>query len=233
MHDAVIKSIQRKTRPALLAVVLALGMAASSQAQTIVTYGSLSGFNTALGAAPMTVEDFTVTSHFPIPSGVLNSLTNLPGIGIFPGTIQPGVTYSTPVTSGFFFNIDSGGGFTGGFLDTAVASTGPLTITFDTPAGAFGFDTSNLIVAPFTITINFTSGSPYNNSFSVPSSTPTFFGFQSTGANITSVVIGGGSGPHSFAIDNFRFTSVPEPSTFWLIGGGLAALLGWRRRRPA
>ncbi len=225
--------MQRKMRRALLVVVLALGAGGASQAQTIITYGSLSGFNTALGAAPMTVEDFTGTSHFPIPSGVLNSLTNLPGIGIFPGTIQPGVTYSTPVTSGLFFNIDAGGGFTGGFLDNAAVGTGPLTITFDSPAGAFGFDTDNLIVAPFTITINFTSGSPYNNSFSVSSSTPTFFGFQSTSANITSVVIGGGSGPHSFAIDNFRFTSVPEPSTFWLIGGGLAALLGLRRRHRA
>ena len=34
-----------------------------------------------------------------------------------PGDIAAGVTYSTPVGDSFFFNIDAGGGFVGGFLD--------------------------------------------------------------------------------------------------------------------
>jgi hypothetical protein len=228
--------MSKKTTHAALALSLMLILAAPTFAQNVIgTYSSLSAFNAALGAAPMTVEDFTATSHFPITTGILNSLTNLPGIGIVPGTIQPGVTYSTAIGSGNFFNIDSGGNFSGGFLDT-VTGVGPLTITFAAPVGAFGFDTDTIMGTSLPITINFTTGSPYTNAFVISSGTPAFYGFQSNAANITSVVVGvpgGGAGGFTFAIDNFRFTSVPEPGTIWLMGSGLAILAVLRRRRPA
>jgi len=212
---------------------MAMSMTVSSLGQTIITFSSLSGFNTAIGAGPVTVEDFTSSNHFPIITGILNSLTNLvvtSGPAITPGLIQPGVTYSTPVGSGNFFNIDSGGGFTGGFLDT-VTSNGPLTITFAGPVSAFGFDTSTIVGPSFAITINFTSGSPYTNTFSTVSTVPSFYGFQSTSTNISSVIVGGGTTQFTFAIDNFRFTSVPEPGTVWLMGGGVALLAVLYRRR--
>jgi hypothetical protein len=220
-----------KTKRTALALSLALIVASSSFAQTVIsTYSSLSAFTSAVGPGPMTVEDFTSTSHFPITTGVLNSLTNLPGVA--PGTVQPGATYSTAIGTGNFFNIDVGGNFVGGFLDS-VTGVGPLTVTFASPVGGFGFDTDTFAGTSFALTINFTAGSPYHSTFGVSSSTPVFYGFQSNTANITSIVILGSSSVDTFAIDNFRFTSVPEPGTAWLIGGGLVALAVSRRRRLA
>lgn len=41
-------------------------------AQVITTFTDLTAFNTAIGATPVTLEDFTATSRFPISTGVLN-----------------------------------------------------------------------------------------------------------------------------------------------------------------
>jgi hypothetical protein len=97
------------------------------------------------------VEDFTSTSHFPIPPGFLNSFTDLPAIGLYPGDILPGVTYSTNVDSNSSssneFNIDGGGGgFAGGFLDSLnLGSSRPLTVTSVSPVQGFGFDTNGAL----------------------------------------------------------------------------------------
>lgn len=216
--------------------LLALALPAALSAQTVITtFSSLTDFNNAIGSATVTVEDFTSTFHFPISTGILNSDTNLPGIGIVPGTIQPGVTYSTTIGTSNFFNIDAGGGFSGGFLDT-VTGVGPLTITFNGTVTAFGFDTNTLMGSSFTITINFTSGAPYTNSFGITSSLPVFYGFGSNFDNITSVILLGQSSSFTFAIDNFRFTNasvIPEPGVAWLLGAGCVgmAVLRLRRRR--
>jgi hypothetical protein len=212
-------------------ILLALVAGTAARAQVITPYTSLSAFTAALGSAPMTVEDFTSTSHFPISTGILNSATNLPGIGITPGLIQPGVTYSVPVGSGSFFNIDGGAGFEGGFLDTITGAT-PLTITFDTSVGAFGFDTNTWMGSDFGITINFTSGPAYVNTFAIGSADPVFFGFVSSESNIVSALFYNTTAGN-FGLDNFRFTAVPEPGAFWLLGAGAAALSAWYRRRRA
>ena len=218
-------------------VILALGPVVSAYGGVITFHADLATFNAAIGATPAIIEDFTPDSHFPISTGILNSSTNLPGIGIVPGTIKPGVTYSTPVGPGFFFNIDRGGGFPGGFLDTIAGGNQVLTVTFDTPQQFFGFDASSTLTPLMNLTINF----PADPSLLfpvVPTSTNDFFGFVSSASDITSLTL---SGPHpnfSFALDNFRFggtasQSVPEPGSLALLGIALGAFGLSRRRKKA
>ena len=222
-----------------IAIVL-FGLSPVAEAGGITDYTDRSTFTTAVGV-PLTVEDFTDSYHFPITTGILNSETNLVvenGTPITPGLIQPGVTYSTPIRTGNFFNIDAGGGFTGGFLD-GLGSGSPstaLTTTFNNPVNGFGFDTNSLMGTQFTITINFTSGPADVQTIPVTSGS-SFFGFVSSATDIQSAIIYGNSGALTFAIDNFTFptsaaTAVPEPSS--LAMASLATLtglaFGWRRR---
>ena len=206
----------------------------------ITTYTDRPTFESALGV-PFTVEEFTDDYHFPISTGILNSFTNLVveyGSPILPGYIKPGVTYSTAIGTGFFFNIDSGGEFEGGFLDGIVQPDfdNKLTITFDDPVAGFGFDTNYFMGSEFDITINFLSGQAYTNTFAVENlDFPLqFFGFISDSGDITSAVIfSNGTNDFSFALDNFTYggTVVPEPSSLALTAIGGLGLIGLARRR--
>ena len=166
-------------------------------------------FDAAVGST--TLEDFTNTFHFPISTGILNSDTNLVvvfGPPILPGDIQPGVTYSMPIGTGNFFNIDAGGGFVGGFLDGLKnPEFDPVTITFDNPVGAFGFDMNQLMGGSFDITIQFTSGPDFVGNFPVTQSPSLeFVGFQSEQIDIETVIIqGDGTTGFDFVFDNFAF----------------------------
>jgi hypothetical protein len=91
-------------------VILNYGLLAhaSPALAAITDYSDRATFMADTGAT--TVEDFGTTAHFPISTGILNWQTNLPNIGLTPGTILPGVTYSTQIGTGCcFFNIDVGG----------------------------------------------------------------------------------------------------------------------------
>lgn len=214
----------------LLAFTATILLTNSVSAGVITQYhDDLIGFNAAVGSSPVTVEDFTSTAHFPISSGVLNSSTNEAGLS--PGDIQAGVTYSTPIGTGNFFNIDCC--YNGNpFLDT-VTSNGPLTVTFDAPTKGFGFN-SGIFIDGLTLDIIFSSGASQSFNPFIDGA-DRFYGFVSSAEDILSAVIGGSSNAFTFAIDDFRFTtggttSVSEPNTFVLLGLGLAGL-GFVKRR--
>jgi hypothetical protein len=204
---------------------LVCSSASTAEAVLITTFSDRNNFNAAVGTTPLIVEDFTDTSHFPISTGILNSQTDITvesGPPIKPGDIEPGVTYSTPIGSSNFFNIDAGGGLIGGFLDGFFGGNPNrvLTIDFDNSVSAFGFDTNFLMGSNFDLTIKFESGLDFVQNFLVNESfnEVQFFGFQSNEVNIESVVIdGNGNNLFAFALDNFTFTNsqdvtIPEPS---------------------
>jgi hypothetical protein len=203
-----------------VAALAMLAASAGASAGAITTFGDLAAYQGALGFAAETVEDFTATMHFPISAGILNSSTSLVvtyGSPLLPGDIQPGVTYSTPVGSGFFFNIDEAAGFGGGFLDGQYGDdpNRQLTVAFDSTVHAFGFDTNELMGNNFDIAIRFASGPDYLANLAVGKSTaPQFFGFRSDSQDIIGAVIHGNGGDDpvdgnglAFALDNFRFSN--------------------------
>ncbi len=211
----------------------ALAASVIQASAAITTYTDAGAFSVAVGPN-ITKEDFTDTDHFPISTGVLNQFTDLPGIGIAPGDIEPGATYSTPIGTSFFFNIDAGGGYAGGFLDGFYGGDPDreLTVTFDSPAAGFGFVYNSLMGDDFDVVIKFTSGPDYVGNFAAGGGVDLrFIGFSSSSADIASVVIdGNGDGTFAFALDDFCFTSdgttpVPETSATWLmLSLGLAGL---------
>jgi hypothetical protein len=203
----------KKCGMSILSLLVLASISGEAEA-SIVDYFDRATFTAATDA--ISVEDFTLSAHFPISTGILNAATNL--AGITPGTILPVVTYSTPVGIGNFFNIDFGGGFSGGFLDTV---TGPrtLTVTFDVAQSAFGFD-ANALMGDFAVAITTGSGTT-TQTFSAGGPSPTFFGFSDTSADITSLTIAGSNPTFGFAIDNFTYnanltSAVPEPS-IWVM----------------
>lgn len=224
-------------------VALLLAIAAELQAGIITEYTDRSTFTGAV-SGPLTVEDFTDSSHFPISTGVLNSSTHLDvanGPDIMPGDIEAGVTYSTPIGLGFFFNMDTGAGYVGGFLDGFYGGDPDrtLTVTFDSPASAFGFDTNVLMGDTFNLTIDFVSDPDFAGSYNVGGGLSLkFFGFESDAADILAITIQGrGNSTVAFALDNFTFNQpsvhppVPEPTSLLVFGGSMLGLCVATRRR--
>ncbi len=236
-----------------LAVVGSMLIGSTAFASTVTQYTDSSSFSSAMGV-PLSVEDFTNQVHYPIAGGTLNSATNTTvanGTPITPGMILPGVTYSTPIGTGNFFNIDEGLYFTAGFLDRASGGSNnnasvALTTSFDQNVNGFGFLASPLMGTDMTVTIHFTSGPDASfSNISIPVSGTSFFGFVSNATDITSATIYGNDPTRPFAIDNFTYPTVaaptiaaPAPSTIDDVG--LALLIGagclqvrTRRRRSA
>jgi hypothetical protein len=217
----------------LLLFIGAVGVSATASAGSVTVTNNQAAFTAGLPGT-VTVEDFTDTAHFPISSGVLNSSTT--DAGLVAGEIKPGVTYSVqgPVI-GNGFNIDAGGGFVGGFLDT-VTNIGPVNVAFDHAASGFGF-TTNYLEPDVHVVVNFADGSSQTFDTTLDNSNLTFFGFDAVGSSIVSAQIGSLSNPtFSFAIDNFTFnnasvSAVPEPGNLAMLVLGVAGLAVARRRR--
>lgn len=214
------------------AAVGLFALSAFANAGSITIFSDRSAFNASVGST--TLEDFTGGAHFPIPGGSLSSTSSFGGLAA--GQIKAGAVYTTPVGSANYFNIDSGGGFLGGFLDGFDPSTRDLTITYSPLVSAFGFDTNGLM-PDFDLTINFTSGSDYLAHYSGINAM-TFFGFQSTASDISSVIISGNNSFFGFAIDDHAFggqvaevSQVPEPATLLLFGLGAIGFAVTRQSR--
>lgn len=191
---------------------------------------------TAALTEPFVVETFGWGEGFPVVPGVLDTTTDLvPAYGypIVPGRIRPGARYASPVGEGFFLNIDRGGDFDGAFL-SGLYGDDPhrrLTIHFDDPVSAFGFDT-NTIAPHLEVLVHFTDGS--RQGFATTVTGAAFYGFTARdGARIASAVIGGdGNTLFAFGIDNVTYTGVvPEPGAWALLAAGLLGVAA-RVRRP-
>ncbi|UCD74597.1 MAG: hypothetical protein JSV91_12510 [Phycisphaerales bacterium] len=206
-----------------------------AKADLITVYFDRPSFEAAVGV-PLTIEDFTDTHHFPISSGVLNSETYEPDASnpLYPGDIQPGVTYSTPIGEGNFFNIDAGGGYVGGFLDGFNPSDRDVTIDFHWTdphllrnVYAFGFDLGSLGATDFDVLIKFDGAPDQSFNFAYPAQMG-FFGFVSDAKDIASVIVSNNNSFFGFDFDNFTYDAVPAPGVLALLG--LAGLARRRRR---
>lgn len=224
---------------AVAAVLVAAPTATNAQITATTDYTEFLGF-----VGGVTVEDFGSSSCFPIGS-TLNSSSNYAcgSGGIFPSDIVEGVTFS--VSNGPLL-IDSGGGFTGGFLDgnfSFYGTVGPLQVAFAGPVAGFGFWTNYVGGLTQSVDIS-TSLGLFAFTFATDESvdTPSFFGWYAnssiiTGATIQSVL------PQdnffNFALDDFAFGAVtppandvvPEPATITLFATGLVGMAAARRRR--
>lgn len=193
-----------------IAIVAVASLTGFATADVITVHTSRPSYDAA-NSAPQTIEDFTPTSHFPIVSGVLNSLTT--DAGLNPGEIEEGVTYSTPIGQGNFFNIDAGGGYSGGFLDGFEPSDRDVTIVFHQSdpndlrsVNGFGFDFSgSLGASTVDVTISFSSGP--DQTFNVPYLSG-FYGFTSDARDITGAVVSNNDSFFGFDFDNFTYDEV-------------------------
>ena len=197
----------------------------AATADVMTEFSDRKTFENAVGVA-LTVEDFTDIHHVPLESAFLNSETECLSCTepLFPGDIQPGVTYfaNGNPNEPAFFNIDFGGHYSStAFLDglsPAPWNTTHAEITFwrNSPGNsrsvsAFGFDCAFQDGSDLQVTISFDHGP--DQVFTYPDEGPvlTFFGFQSDATDIRSVSIGNIEPVlFGFDFDNFTF---PAPTT--------------------
>jgi len=150
-------------------------------------------------------------------------------------------TASTPSLSGSAGGVSWTGSSAGGVrvvsatLGSATATT--LTVSFSASGGVYGVSgnfwgtDAGSVIQPSFVTVRLNDGTTYLNYITSPS----FVGFVSTGAAISSIDIearngvGAGATWYYANVDNMSFAYVPAPGAFALLG--LAGLAGSRRRR--
>jgi hypothetical protein len=211
----------------VVAVVGALLSALSSTAAggPVTVVENVDAFQQAVG--PTVFEDFSLQepARAAILLGPLNSASSYPArdffVELLPGTIVPGVTFSTPDPAAHpgdpvnpAFSINTGGisGYHDAFLDASgdAQRAQPITVAFDRPTSAFGFVTGQFNSGPtFDVTLRFASGPDdvrtLSNALTIGELA--FFGFQSDRADIVSATFQGHAAPNGFAMDDFRFAA--------------------------
>jgi PEP-CTERM motif len=166
------------------------------------------------------------------------------GVTVSPGSTSPGNFVATLSFNNIAFN--QGGTYTFALMNaTGVAGTDYDTLTV-TGAGGPTFNATP--GSPFTIGIesinpgietpglaNFSSGSSYQ--WTILSSTNPITGFNASDFTINTSAFANSLGIGSFFLSSnsndifLNFTPVPEPSTWALLGAGLAAIAACLRRR--
>ncbi|GLC24849.1 PEP-CTERM sorting domain-containing protein [Roseisolibacter agri] len=231
------------------AALLTLAGAPAAHAQQIATRTDLAAI---LGAS-MRVETFddvtdpargvyATTTHGSQPGQglALTSETNMRDRG--PGLIEPGIAFTNPNNGHWFW--PTGWGSYGNTSTVYAAGHHENDITFTSPTRAFGVDLFVFAGQPIATTLTFFDvGGQLIGSTTLRPTPGQFVGWQHE-AGIGRVHFSGGSNDAvSVRMDNVTFgagaaapvTTTPEPATFALLGGGLAAVgvVARRRRREA
>ncbi len=230
------------------AALLALAGVPAAHAQQIATRTDLA---TILGAT-MRVETFddvtdpargvysTSTSNGQAGTiTALTSATNMPNRGT--GLIEPGIAFSN-ANNGHWF-APAGWGTYGNTSTVYGGTHREQDLTFTAPTRAFGVDLFVFWSQPIATTISvFDLGGQLIGSTTLTPTPGQFVGWQHE-AGIGRVHFSGGSNDAvGVRMDNVAFgagaapvTTTPEPATFALLGGGLAAVgvVARRRRREA
>jgi hypothetical protein len=233
----------RTSRVLTLACILGVGTSFAS-VSFVTTLGGLGTTDDTFTWGQLGADGATVNNNFTATSTSLGTLTgafsngNLTGIV---GEVCPG-TPCVPAAPGFV-----AGDFLLQTSDVTTPGTAPLTLTFnDGTLTAVGFYIQSAFTAgAFSANVTVFSGATNEGAMnfnSDGSADPLFVGALATpDTPITSIQIkvqncdGGscsGKQQKDFFLDQVDINSVPEPSSFALLGAGLLGL-GWRLRRLA
>ena len=225
--------------------LLVLAGAPAAHAQQIATRTDLAAI---LGASARTetfddVTDpargvYAMSTHNPQPGpGLpLTNATDMPNRGT--GLIEPGLAFTNPNNGHWFW--PTGWGFFGNTTTVYGAGHNESDITFTSATRAFGVDLYVFAGQPIAATISvFDLGGQLVGSTTLTPTPGQFVGWQHA-AGIGRVHFSGGSNDAvGVRMDNVTFgagaaapvTTTPEPATFALLGGGLAAVGAVARRR--
>ena len=227
-----IKHTARNGRPRLAELSAAILMtAAILPAAPVTTYSSLGAFTAATsslttvsfdGIAPVNNFVSYGTGSVTLSGATFTNTSGSSGATLF--IVDPGY-YSNTYSSGFMTE------------DYSSSGSDVITVTLPGPETAVAFNFGSIFSGGATFTVNLGAQGPFSATTggSIGSGALGFVGYTST-TPFSSVVLTLPDAGLYGVIDNFAFgtastTATPEPSTFLLLGAGLAGLGIVSRRR--